>query len=116
MAPPSNVSGFPATVMLPLSRRSDSPPTLAVVVVLVLAAIGVAVMSAFPVFDSAKSELADRKRIDRAKAILMRTRGMSEPDAYALLRKTAMNQNRRIADIAESLIVAAGLLDGKDTT
>lgn len=65
--------------------------------------------------DTAKSELADRKKIDRAKAILMRTRGLAEPEAYALLRKTAMNQNRRIADIAESLIVAAGLLDGKDT-
>ncbi|MCB1522002.1 MAG: ANTAR domain-containing protein [Hyphomicrobiaceae bacterium] len=66
--------------------------------------------------DAARSELADRKTIDRAKAILMRTRGLSEPDAYALLRRTAMNQNRRIADIAESLIVAAGLLDQEDET
>ena len=40
----------------------------------------------------------------------MKTRGLSEADAYALLRKTAMNQNRRIADIAQSLITAAGLL------
>ena len=40
----------------------------------------------------------------------MTTRGLSEDDAYALLRKTAMNQNRKIAEIAESLITAAGLL------
>ena len=46
------------------------------------------------------------RSIDRAKGILMRTRGMSEDEAYALLRKTAMNQSRRIAEIAESLIVA----------
>lgn len=62
----------------------------------------------------AKSELADRKVIERAKAILMKTRGLSEPDAYALLRKTAMNQNRRIAEIAESLTLAAGLLAEED--
>jgi response regulator NasT len=58
----------------------------------------------------ARSELENRKLIDRAKGILMATRGLSEPDAYALLRKTAMNQNRKIAEIAESLITAAGLL------
>jgi response regulator NasT len=58
----------------------------------------------------ARSELENRKLIDRAKGILMATRGLSEPDAYALLRKTAMNQNRKISEIAESLITAAGLL------
>jgi response regulator NasT len=63
--------------------------------------------------DAARSELADRKRIDRAKAILMKSRGMSEPDAYALLRRTAMNKNKRIVDIAEGLILAAGLLDAE---
>lgn len=60
--------------------------------------------------DEARSELENRKLIDRAKGILMATRGLSEPDAYALLRKTAMNQNRKISEIAESLITAAGLL------
>ena len=40
----------------------------------------------------------------------MRTRGMAEADAYALLRRTAMNQNRKIVDIAQSLVTAAGLL------
>jgi response regulator NasT len=61
----------------------------------------------------ARSELEDRKLIDQAKAILIRTRHLSEADAYALLRKTAMNQNRKIVDIAQSLITAAALLDPK---
>ena len=64
--------------------------------------------------DQARSELNARKRIERAKGILMRTRGLSEEDAYALLRSTAMQQNKRIADIADSLITAAGLLGGED--
>lgn len=60
--------------------------------------------------DHARGELADRKTIDRAKGILMRTRGLDEAAAYALLRKAAMDQSRRIADIAESLVIAEGLL------
>lgn len=58
----------------------------------------------------ARSELEDRKLIERAKGILMTSKGLSEVDAYALLRKTAMNQNRKIAEIAQSLVTAAGLL------
>jgi response regulator NasT len=48
--------------------------------------------------------------IERAKGILMTSKGLSEEAAYALLRKTAMNQNRKIAEIAQSLIMAADLL------
>ncbi len=58
----------------------------------------------------ARTELESRKLVDRAKGILMKTRGLSEQEAYALLRKTAMNQNRKLSDIAQSLITAAGLL------
>jgi len=57
-----------------------------------------------------KDQLAARTQVDRAKGILMRTRNLNEDEAYALLRKTAMNQNRKIADVAESLISAADLL------
>jgi two-component system, response regulator / RNA-binding antiterminator len=60
--------------------------------------------------DEAKSELEGRKMIDRAKSILMKSRGLSEDEAYKLLRKTAMNQNRKIGEIAQSLVMAAGLL------
>jgi response regulator NasT len=62
--------------------------------------------------DEARTALADRKTIDKAKAILMQTRGLTEPDAYALLRSTAMNQNKRIAEVAEALITAHSLLGG----
>ncbi len=54
--------------------------------------------------------LEERKVIDRAKGLLMKAKGVSEEEAYALLRKTAMNQNRRVADVAEALVTATGLL------
>ena len=62
--------------------------------------------------EEARSELEGRKVIERAKGILMKSRGMSEEEAYSLLRKTAMNQNRKIAEIAQSLVTAADLLAG----
>ena len=64
--------------------------------------------------EEARSELESRKLIDRAKGILMKSRGLSEEAAYALLRKTAMNQNRKIGEIAQSLVTAAGLLEPGD--
>jgi response regulator NasT len=64
--------------------------------------------------DEARTELENRKVLDRAKGILMKSRGLSEEAAYALLRKTAMNQNRKIAEIAQSLVTAAGLLEPGD--
>ena len=62
--------------------------------------------------NAAKSALEDRKIIDQAKAILMKQRNLSEEDAYVLLRRTAMNQNRKIGDLARSLVSAAALLEG----
>jgi len=62
--------------------------------------------------EEARTQLADRKTIDRAKAILMQTRGLSEPDAYALLRTTAMNQGKKMVDVAAALITASDLLGG----
>ena len=59
----------------------------------------------------AKSALEERKVIEQAKGILMKQRNISEEDAYVLLRRTAMNQNRKIADLARSLVAAAVLLD-----
>lgn len=59
---------------------------------------------------AAKRALEERKVIDRAKGILMRARGIGEEEAYALLRKAAMDQGRRIAEVAEALVTAAGLL------
>ncbi|MFZ1991094.1 MAG: ANTAR domain-containing protein [Alphaproteobacteria bacterium] len=59
----------------------------------------------------AKSELAERKVIDRAKGLLMKRKGIGEPEAYALLRRSAMNNNRKIIEVAQSLLVAADLLE-----
>lgn len=60
----------------------------------------------------AKGKLAEREAIDRAKRILMDSRGLAEPQAYAELRKTAMNQGKRIAEIAEAVITAHALMGG----
>ncbi|HEX2017729.1 MAG TPA: ANTAR domain-containing response regulator [Aurantimonas sp.] len=66
--------------------------------------------------EEARTELESRRLVDRAKGILMTSRGLSEQDAYALLRRTAMNQNRKIAEIAQSLITTADLLRPGDET
>lgn len=58
----------------------------------------------------AKSALEERKVIERAKGILMRMRGISEEDAFALLRQTAMNEKKKMSEIAQSVVTAAGLL------
>ncbi len=60
--------------------------------------------------DRAKQALEDRKVIDKAKGILMKNRSLSEEDAYALLRSTAMKESRRVAEVARSLIMAMKLL------
>ncbi len=48
--------------------------------------------------------------MDRAKTILIQRNGLSEPDAYALWRRTAMNQARRIVDTAGALVTVDALL------
>jgi response regulator NasT len=60
--------------------------------------------------DEAKGKLAERDTIDAAKRILMKSRGLSEPEAYAELRRKAMQSSRRIADIAEALVTAHDLM------
>ena len=61
--------------------------------------------------EDARSELEGRKVIDKAKAILMKSKGITEDEAHALLRKSAMNQNRKMSELAQSLVLAAGLLE-----
>lgn len=58
----------------------------------------------------AKSALEERKVIERAKGILMKMRGLSEEEAFALLRQTAMNEKKKMSEIAQSVVTAAGLL------
>lgn len=57
--------------------------------------------------DRAKTALEDRKVIDRAKGILMKAKNLSEEQAYVLLRNTAMNEKKKIAEIAQSVITAS---------
>ena len=57
-----------------------------------------------------KRALEERKLIDRAKGLLMKAKGMNEDDAYALMRKTAMDQGKKITDVAQALVTAAELL------
>ncbi|SUB02306.1 Probable transcriptional regulatory protein pdtaR [Pannonibacter phragmitetus] len=58
----------------------------------------------------ARNALEERKVVERAKGILMKSRGLSEEEAFTLLRQTAMNEKKKIADIAQSVVTAAGLL------
>ena len=58
----------------------------------------------------ARTELSDRKTIDRAKGILMARQGLNENDAYALLRKAAMDKGLKLAEVAQRIIDVAALL------
>jgi len=58
----------------------------------------------------ARTSLADRKLIDRAKGIIMTMRGLSEEEAYAMLRNKAMKEQKKLSEIARSIITAAELL------
>ncbi|TAM04726.1 MAG: ANTAR domain-containing protein [Paraburkholderia sp.] len=55
----------------------------------------------------AENELAERKLIDRAKRLLMERQKISEPAAYAALRKRAMNQSVKLAEAARQIVEAA---------
>jgi len=60
--------------------------------------------------EEARGALEQRKVVDQAKGLIMKSRGVDEDTAYKLLRKAAMNGNRKIVDVAESLVMSARLL------
>jgi hypothetical protein len=62
--------------------------------------------------DAVRASLNERKVVERAKGLLMAHRQMSEEDAYHSLRQLAMNQNRRIVDVAEAVLSLADVLPG----
>jgi two-component system, response regulator / RNA-binding antiterminator len=62
--------------------------------------------------DDVRGQLAERKAIDAAKALLMKKRGLDEPLAYAALRKAAMDSGRKIGDVADALLTAEKLMGG----
>lgn len=57
-----------------------------------------------------KSALSDRKNVEKAKGIIMKTKSLSEDQAYSAMRKLAMNHNKRIGEIAEQIISASEVL------
>jgi two-component system, response regulator / RNA-binding antiterminator len=61
--------------------------------------------------DQARTELADRKVIEKAKGVLMKLRQIPEDEAYALLRQTAMNEKRKVVEIARGVVAATALLE-----
>ena len=60
--------------------------------------------------EQTRAQLAERKIIDKAKGILMKQRGMSEEEAYKAMRSLAMGRNKRLVDVADSIVSAASLL------
>ncbi len=76
-----------------------------------------AAIARFHLFSRMRSELAatkaaleERKVIDRAKGLVMRTKGISEEQAYGLLRKAAMDQGKKLVDVAQAIVTAAEIL------
>jgi response regulator NasT len=64
--------------------------------------------------DKAKADLASRKTVERAKALLMKERGLEEEAAYRLLRKLSMDTGRPLGAVAGDLLAFAGVLKGNE--
>ncbi|QCK88639.1 ANTAR domain-containing protein [Phreatobacter aquaticus] len=60
--------------------------------------------------DHAKSQLEERKIVERAKGLLMKHKGISEDEAYALMRRRAMNEKKKIGDIANAVVTGLEML------
>jgi response regulator NasT len=60
--------------------------------------------------DRARLSLVERKTVDRAKGLLMEQKGIGEDAAYKLLRKLAMEQNKRIGEVAQDILTYAKAL------
>ena len=60
--------------------------------------------------EQTRMDLADRKVIERAKGALMQSRGLTEDNAFKLLRKLAMDQNQRMVDVARTILAMEQLL------
>lgn len=97
-------AGVSAYVVAGLSRERIRPVMLAAITRFHMMARLRAELAA------TKAALDERKTIDRAKGMLMKAKGVGEDEAYAMLRRTAMGQGKKLADVAAALILAAELL------
>ena len=59
--------------------------------------------------ESLKRKLESRKLVDRAKGLLMTRMGLSEPEAFRRIQKTAMDSRKTMADVAQALLLADGM-------
>ncbi len=59
---------------------------------------------------SAQARLSERKVVERAKGLLMKRKGVDEEEAYRLMRRLAMDRNRRLLDVAQQIIDVSDLL------
>lgn len=64
--------------------------------------------------EKTKTKLEERKDIDKAKAVLIKSQGFSEDEAYHALRKLAMERSISIGEMAKNVISMAALLSGKN--
>ena len=76
----------------------------------ILACVTAAAMAVHVYGQAPTPDTSVRAVIDKAKAILIKRRGLDEPAAYALLRSHAMSTNRRIAEVAEAIVTSDALL------
>ncbi len=60
--------------------------------------------------DTVRSSLNERKLVERAKGLLMAHRQLSEDEAHKALRQMAMNQNRRLIEVADAVLAMAEVL------
>ena len=60
--------------------------------------------------DNTRQALGDRKKVDKAKGILMKQKAVDEDEAYKMLRGLAMSHNKKLGEVADQIILAAELL------
>ena len=59
---------------------------------------------------STQDRLAERKIIERAKGLVMKQKGVDEEEAYRVMRKLAMDRNRKLLEVAQQIIDVSELL------
>ena len=65
--------------------------------------------------ETLKENIEARKVIERAKGMLMEQKGLTEEQAYSLIKKASMNMRKPMVDVAEAIILTGGLLKNKKT-
>ena len=102
----SQVSSTAAVAFLP----KPTPPTMLDATLRMAISRARQLMAARGDATAARSQLEQRKLIERAKGILMRRQGLGEAEAFERMRKTAMDKGLKLADVAQRILDVADLL------